>query len=194
MTSLLEFGRVVAAGRSLVGVLAEPGEPPPVPLSVEVVTAAVAAGGVVLSPGRPGAALVCDADTLTVWELADVAAPARESLGSSERHLLEAVTEAAEVIMHLGISNPDPAARLILGRMQNLLDRHPLPPGMSGRARLLRDRAATLLVGIELALHPTREAPTTALDEARREVLVRARHAGRAALTTASNEQVRATS
>jgi hypothetical protein len=186
----LELGRVINSGRPLVGLLAEPGAAPPVGLPAEIVTAAVLAGGLTLSLGAPGVAIVASTPPPTVhlWELPELTTPPAESLGTAERHLLESVNAAATAIFELGVSNPDPEARAVLSRLPGLLDANPMPAGTSGRARLLRDRAATLLVGIELALHPTREAPSQALDDARRAVLVRARLAGRAALQAASNE------
>jgi hypothetical protein len=186
----LELGKVISSGRPLFGLLAEPGSAPEVALPSDIVTAAVIAGGVVLSIGSPGVALVVNSvdATLLLWQLSEVSAPPAESLGTAERRLLETVNGAAEAIAALGVSNPDPEARAVLGRLQRLLDANPMPPGTSARARLLRDRAATLLVGIELALHPSREAPSQSLDDARRTVLVQARRAGRAALTAASND------
>jgi hypothetical protein len=186
----LELGPVMNSGRPLIGLLAEPGAPAPVDLPSDVVAAAVLAGGLTLSLGSPGTVIVTSPASLTVslWELPVVATPPTESLGTAERHLLEAVNAAATAITELGVLNPDPEARALLARLPGLLDAYPMPAGTSGRARLLRDRAAMLLVGIELALHPTRQASSHGLDEARRTVLVDARAAGRVALQAASNE------
>jgi len=134
----LELGRVINSGRPLVGLLAEPGAAPPVGLPVDIVTAAVLAGGVVLSVGVPGVAIVANTSPPAVhlWALSEVGTPPAESLGTAERHLLESVNAAATAISELGISNPDPEARGVHSRHPRLLDANPMPAGTSGRARL----------------------------------------------------------
>jgi len=189
-SAVLELGRVTATGRRLVGFLSEAGHPAPVSLPANVLPELLAAGGGVLSIGEPGAVLWADeAGSLTIRPVPHVGRPAAANIGDAERQLLAAVTSAAEVIADLGVGRPDPEAHDVLAQLPRLFDEHPMPPGTSGRARLLRDRAATLLVGVELALAPLRDAPTRGLDEPRRDVLSAARRSGWVALQAAANDQ-----
>ncbi len=188
--SMLDFGQLCALGLPLIGFLAEPGHPAVAPLPQNLVPSVITAGGALLAIGAPGALVVAPSNQGRAYfhRLELVVHPPAESLGVAERRLFDAVASAADVIASLGVSSPDPQARATLSQLPNLLDEYPMPPGTSGRARLLRDRAATLVVGVELALAPAYDAPTTALDAPRRTALADARLAARLALTAASNE------
>jgi len=186
--SALSFGSLATRGMTIVGVLAEPAAGPGLGLPPAAHTASLVDGGAVLACGPQGAVIVAIDGVLRLYEAPGLPIPPLDSLGVAERHLLNDVTEATVVLADLGLARPDDKAAAVLASVPRVLADYPMPPGTSGRAQLLRDRAALLVVGIELALAPRLDAPTVQLSAIRRDVLLAARRSGRKALETASNE------
>ena len=187
--SALDLGPLIVGSQCVLGLLAEPGQPPQIPLQADTVAAAMAAGGLALAVGSRTTVLVrTPADVLAPTDIGPSLIPPADSLGTVERNLLAAVGEATELISSLALTRPDDGAAETLRLLPRLLDAAPMPPDSSGRARVLRDRAAVLIVGVDQALQPHLAAVSSGLDAQRRGVLLRARAAGRAALAAAANE------
>lgn len=190
-SSALELGPLIQRHECWVGLLYEPGAPPPVAVAPEHLPLALEGGGVVLGLGSPATVLTrTDAGALAqASAAAGTALPPADSIGAVERDLLGVVTRTTDVFTDLALTRSDAEAAGVLAKLPKLLDTVPMPPGTTGRARLLRDRSALLIAGTELALSPSLAPPTLQLDAIRRAELQQARQAGRVALQAAANEQ-----